>query len=129
MTLKFECIYLFKKVRCLLTLHLPVGYVLVLRSVKAEYHFDELCFFNFLIKVELALQVQHILPERFRKRFIVRQETIFPNKTNRALGFFDRLFGSGMLDGAAIMKSLTINQVLTHHTLIRLNRAFWIAQI
>ncbi|XP_063716937.1 transient receptor potential cation channel subfamily A member 1 homolog isoform X3 [Symsagittifera roscoffensis] len=100
----------FAVIMSIITMNLLVG--LAVDDIKAVQ--DTAVLQRMAMQVELALQVQHILPERFRKRFIVRQETIFPNKTNRALGFFDRLFGSGMLDGAAIMKSLTINQNADH---------------
>jgi len=96
----------FAVVMSIITMNLLVG--LAVDDIKAVQ--DTAVLQRMAMQVELALQVQHILPERFRKYFIIKQETIFPNKSNVAASFLERVFGTGMLDGPTIMKSLSISQ-------------------
>ncbi|XP_075241022.1 transient receptor potential cation channel subfamily A member 1 homolog isoform X2 [Convolutriloba macropyga] len=96
----------FAVIMSIITMNLLVG--LAVDDIKAVQ--DTAVLQRMAMQVELALQVQHILPERFRKYFIIKQETLYPNKINMAASFLEKTFGTGMLDGPTIMKSLTIDQ-------------------
>lgn len=44
---------------------------------------EKAIFFSFFLKVELALDVEGILPQFIRRKFVVRSHTIAPNTKSR----------------------------------------------
>ena len=69
----------------------------------------------YLLQVELALDVESIVPQFIRRRFVVKSRTIRPNATRHYCSVFRHLMAESELSSEAIVKALNPELVCCIH--------------